>query len=74
MMKKSFRVEGMSCVGCTIAVEGALEDVPGIKSAAANYAKQVADVEYDETRVTDAQIAAAVERAGYTVVLPSSQT
>lgn len=63
MIKKSFRVEGMSCVGCTIAVEGALENVPGIKSAEASYVKQVADVEYDETQVTDAQIAAAVERA-----------
>jgi copper chaperone CopZ len=61
----------MECVGCTIAVEGALEDVPGIKSAAASYIKQVADVEYDETQVTEAQIAAAVGRAGYTLVLPT---
>jgi copper chaperone CopZ len=71
MIKRTFRVEGMECVGCTIAVEGALEDVPGIKSAAASYIKQVADVEYDETQVTETQIAAAVERAGYTLLLPS---
>ncbi len=72
MVKRAFRVEGMSCVGCTIAVEGALEDVPGIQSAAASYIKQTADVEYDETQVTEAQIAAAVDRAGYTLVLPST--
>ncbi|MBN1427228.1 MAG: hypothetical protein JXB07_02510 [Anaerolineae bacterium] len=34
--------------------------------------KQIADVEYDETQVTETQIAAAVERAGYTLVLSST--
>jgi copper chaperone len=68
MIKKTFRVEGMICVGRTVAVEGALEEVPGIRSAETSYIKQVADVEYDETQVTEAQIAAAVERAGYTLV------
>jgi copper chaperone CopZ len=67
-MKKRYKVDGMHCVGCTIAVEGAIEDVKGVKSASANYAKQIAEVEFDETRVTDAQIAAAVELAGYTMV------
>lgn len=67
VIKKRYKVEGMECVGCTIAVEGALEDVPGVKSASADYIRQVADVEYDESRVSETQIAEAVERAGYTL-------
>lgn len=70
MIKKRYQIEGMHCVGCTIAVEGALEDVPGVKSASANYAKQYADVELDESLVGDEQIADAVALAGYSVVLP----
>ncbi len=65
MTKKRFKVEGMRCVGCAMTVDGALEDLPGVKSAATNYARQVADVEYDERKVNEAQILAAIVKAGY---------
>ena len=65
MVKQRFQVPDMHCVGCTIAVEGAIEDLPGVKSANANYAKQIADVEFDESLVSPERIIAAVERAGY---------
>lgn len=71
MIKKRFTVKGMSCVGCTIAVEGAIEDLPGVRRASASYAREYADVEYDESEVTDTEIVAAVQRAGYDAVLPS---
>ena len=70
MIKKRFQIEGMACVGCTIAVEGAIESIPGVRSANANYARQFAEVEYDEGRVRETQIADAVELAGYKLVLP----
>lgn len=65
MTKKRFQVQGMHCVGCAMTIDGALEDLPGVKSASASYARQIVDVEYDETRLTEAQIIAAVEQAGY---------
>jgi copper chaperone CopZ len=71
MIKKRFQVNDMKCVGCTIAVEGALEDVAGVKSASANYAKQFADIEYDESKVSPRDLAAAVALAGYEMVLPA---
>ena len=71
MVKERFQVDGMKCVGCTMAVEGALEDVKGVKSASANYARQFADVEYDEKLVTRRQLAEAVAQAGYEMILPS---
>lgn len=65
MVKQRFRIEGMHCVGCALTIDGALEDLPGVKSASTNYARQTADVEYDERRVDAARILAAIEAAGY---------
>jgi len=69
-MKNRYQITGMHCTGCVIAVEGAIEDVPGVKSVSADYARQVAIVEFDERMVTDDDIAAAVALAGYSLVLP----
>lgn len=68
MIKQRFVVKDMHCTGCVMAVEGSIEKVPGVKRAEANYAREFADVEYDETQVTEEQIRQAVERAGYTFV------
>ena len=65
MTKKRFQIQGMHCVGCAMTVDGAVEDLPGVKSATTNYARQVADVEYDEKKVTDTQIITAIQDAGY---------
>lgn len=72
-MKKQFQIQGMHCVGCAMTVDGALEDLPGVKSATTHYARQVAEVEYDEKLVTEAQIIDAVQAAGYTVKLENRQ-
>ncbi len=64
-MKKRFQIRGMHCVGCAMTVDGALEDLPGVKSARTNYARQVAEVEYDERKVTGARLIEAIRAAGY---------
>lgn len=68
MMKKRFQIQGMHCVGCAMTVDGAIEDLPGVKSTSTNYARQTVDVEYDEKKVTEAQIITAVKQAGYKAV------
>lgn len=65
MVKKIFRVEGMSCSSCPMNVESIEDDLPGIKRVSASYQKGNMMVEYDETRVSEAQIIAAVEKKGY---------
>jgi P-type Cu+ transporter len=65
MTKQRLEISGMHCTGCVMAVEGALEDLRGVKSANANYAKQIADVEYDENSVSIDDIIGAVVDAGY---------
>lgn len=65
LTRKRFAVQGMHCVGCAMAIDGALEDLPGVRTAATHYARQVVDVEYDAGRVSAADIIAAIESAGY---------
>lgn len=66
MIKKKFRVQGMHCVGCAMTVDGALEDLAGVKSASTSYAKQVVEVVYDEKKVSEQALIEAVRQAGYT--------
>ncbi len=68
MTKKQFRIQGMHCVGCAMTIDGALEDLPGVKEATTSYAKQVVDVHYDDKQVTEQQLITAVREAGYQVV------
>ena len=65
MIKKMFRVEGMHCSNCPMEVEAIEDDLPGIKQVSASYQKGQMVVEFDEARVSDAQIIAAVEKRGY---------
>lgn len=67
MIRQKFQIQGMHCVGCAMTIDGAVEDLPGVKSATTNYARQVAEVEFDEKKVTEAQIVAAIQTAGYKV-------
>jgi len=72
MIKRQFRVQGMHCVGCAMTVDGALEDLAGVKSASTSYAKQVVDVVYDETKVNEKTLIDAVNKAGYSASAVSS--
>ena len=74
MTKKRFHIRVMHCTGCAMSIEGALEDLQGVKSASASYARQVVDVEYDEAKVLEEAIVRAVQEAGYTAVAPPSDT
>jgi copper chaperone CopZ len=69
MIKKRLSIQGMHCVNCAMLIDGAVEDIPGVKSANTNYARQVVDVEYDENRVSETEIVAAIKEAGYSVNL-----
>ncbi len=66
MVKKTFRVSDMHCPNCAMRVEGIEDDLPGIKQVSASYQKGQMTVEFDELKVDDAAIIAAVKKAGYT--------
>jgi copper chaperone CopZ len=59
----------MHCVGCAMVIDDAVEELPGVKSATTNYARQIAEVEYDESQVTEEEITAAIQAANYSATL-----
>ncbi len=60
----SFQVEGMTCGGCARAVRRALEAVPGVAVEQVLVGEPVR-VQVDPEKAGPAELAAAVERAGF---------
>ncbi len=64
----TYKISGMHCATCPLMIEGKLEDdVVGVISAQANYAKQNCIVEYDEQIISPEKIADAIDAIGYKV-------
>lgn len=61
-------IGGMHCATCALAVQDALKGVPGVVGAKVNFALGKASVDYDSSAATPAQLKAAVESSGYTVL------
>jgi copper chaperone len=68
MQRQIYRVKGMSCGHCKQAVESALQDVPGVRSALANVETGEVVVESDTPVAVDV-IRSAIEEAGYEFVV-----
>jgi len=68
MIKQTFRVADMTCSNCAMKLESLEDTLDGVKEINASYHKLNMTVEYDETRLSAAQIVEAVKRKGYTAV------
>ena len=74
MRRVTLAVSGMHCAGCARTIETALADLPGVASAAVNFADQTASVEYDMTALDIEDLLAAVEAVGYGATLLTEET
>lgn len=63
--KAELKLEGMSCTACAARIEKALNSLPGVISAGVNFATEKAVVNYDESKISLAEIKQAVSDAGY---------
>lgn len=68
MSQLQLKVTGMHCTSCAMNIEGELEDLQGVKRVNVHFAKQLTQVEYDETQVDSHQIITTIEKLGYQVV------
>jgi len=59
-------ISGMTCATCAGRVEAALNAIPGV-AATVNLADEQADLRFDPHRTTPAQLASAVQAAGYDI-------
>jgi copper chaperone len=65
MEQMRLRIEGMTCPGCVRSVKRVLEAVAGVQGAAVSLEPGEAVVDFDPDRATAADLAHAVEGAGY---------
>ena len=68
MIKKTFKVEDMTCSNCAMKLESLEDMLEGVREINASYHKLQMVIEYDESKLTDEHIIAAVKKKGYTAV------
>jgi copper chaperone CopZ len=68
MLRKTFKVPDMTCSNCAMKLESLEDELEGVKQVDASYHKLQMVIEYDETKLTEEQIIAAVTKKGYTAV------
>jgi len=66
-------ITGMTCANCAATVERTLRKTAGVTEASVNFASERATVRFDAASVTIEDLARAVERAGYGVILADEQ-
>jgi copper chaperone CopZ len=68
MIKKTFKVPDMTCTNCAMKLESLEDSLDGVKEVNASYHKLQMVIEYDETKLTDELIIAAVKKKGYQAI------
>jgi P-type Cu+ transporter len=70
MKKLKLKITGMHCASCAKIIEGPLNKLPGIQKASVNYATTSAYLEFNEAKLTEAEIKNTIQGAGYKVAIP----
>ncbi|MBI1754746.1 cation transporter [Candidatus Azambacteria bacterium] len=71
MVKKTYNIEGMHCGACSTGIELFLSNTEGVASAKVNYETKKGEVEYDETKIKDADVIKVIEEAGFKAAVKS---
>ncbi|MEK7672242.1 MAG: cation transporter [Bacteroidota bacterium] len=66
MTTREFRIEGMSCNHCVMSVRKELEKLPGVASNDVRIGAAL--VSFEESKVSEEKIKAAIKEAGYVVL------
>jgi uncharacterized protein len=68
VMKKTLKIDGMTCVNCENRIERKLQHTPGILEAKVSYSGGTATVTYDSQLITLDRITEIIEKLDYKVV------
>jgi len=68
MKKQTFKIPDMTCPNCAMKLEALEDALDGVKQIDASYHKLEMVVEYDESKLNEEQIIAAVKKKGYTAL------
>lgn len=63
-----FNVEGMSCTHCVSSIEGALNELEGVRHSKADLTNNSVEVKYETTKIELDKIKGIIEETGYQVI------
>lgn len=72
MKTVTFKIDGMHCDGCARTIEALVSTEPGVRKATVSFKAREARVLFDPQALGEDQLAAAIRKAGYSVVNQSS--
>jgi len=72
MENKILKIEGMTCAACAKTIERVSKKLPGVVEASVNFATEKLNINYDESKVKLSDIQSAVEKAGYKVLVETT--
>lgn len=67
MIKKNFKIDGMSCSACANRIEKTINKLDGVNIAAVNFTTETLNVEFDENKLNSKKIETVVEKIGFKV-------
>ncbi len=67
ILKKTLKIDGMTCVNCENRIERKLQNTPGILEAKVSYSGGTAAVTYDKSAITLEEITGIIEKLDYKV-------
>ena len=72
MNNVTFKVEGMQCSGCASTIQMLLQRKPGVRRVSAYFNTGETRVLFDPAAVSEDELAATIEKAGYRVTARSA--
>ena len=72
-MIKKIKVDGMMCAGCSSRVESVLNSLSGVNKAEVNLLTNTASIDFDENKIKLSDMADAVKKAGYTLLIDEGE-
>lgn len=61
----TFRVDGMHCASCSLLIDDALEDLPGVATSTTSYKERLTTVHVSPAGATASEVAQAIAALGY---------
>ena len=69
LQRVELNIKGMTCEGCETHINHAVGRTPGVAKVESDYKSGTAVVEFDKTKTSKDDIAAAIDAAGYKVII-----
>jgi len=67
IVKRTFEVHGMTCVGCEVTLEETVSDIEGVVTTKADHSNNNLVIEFDSTKTDVLSIKNAIKDLGYKI-------